>query len=234
MATSHRAHALRASQATPTLREWGPRVHCPTMDGNRSVQFFDEQFQRQVAAGDYALNPFETAALPYLHGSVLDCGCGLGNLAVQAARRGCNVVALDASETAIDHLRGLAAREGLPVRAAVADLRSFELSEHFDAIVCIGLLMFFDCPTALAQLSHLQRHVRAGGIAVVNVLVEGTTFMEMFSPEGHCLFGADQLRELFAGWDLIACERQEFPAPGGTRKVFVTLIARKPAEPGEQ
>jgi tellurite methyltransferase len=198
------------------------------MDSNRSIEFFDEQFRRQVAAGEYALNPFESAALPYLHGAVLDYGCGLGNLAVAAARRGCDVLALDASETAITHLRELAAREGLPLRAAVADLRSFKLTEDFDAVVCIGLLMFFDCPSALAQLSQLQAHVRPGGVAIVNVLVEGTTFMDMFSAEAHCLSRPDQLREPFAGWQLISCEQQEFPAPGGTRKVFVTVIARRP------
>jgi tellurite methyltransferase len=198
------------------------------MDSNRSIEFFDEQFRRQVAAGEYALNPFESAALPYLHGAVLDYGCGLGNLAVAAARRGCDVLALDASETAIAHLRELAAREGLPLRAAVADLRSFKLTEGFDAVVCIGLLMFFDCPSALAQLSQLQAHVRPGGVAIVNVLVEGTTFMDMFSAEAHCLFRPDQLREPFAAWQLISCEQQEFPAPGGTRKVFVTVIARRP------
>lgn len=207
-----------------------PRVHCQAMDSSRSVQFFDEQFRRQVAVSDYALNPFEAAALPHLHGAVLDYGCGLGNLAVQAARRGCKVVALDASETAIEHLRELASREGLPLRADVADLRSFELAEHFDAVVCIGLLMFFDCPTALAQLSQLQAHVRPGGVAIVNVLIEGTTFMDMFANEDHCLFGRDQLREQFAGWQLIGCEQQEFPAPGCTLKNFVTVIARKPKE----
>ena len=200
------------------------------MDSNRSIQFFDEQFRRQVAVSDHALNPFEVAALPYLHGAVLDYGCGLGNLAVHAARRGCEVVALDASQTAIDYLRELASRESLPLRAGVADLRSFELAEHFDAVVCIGLLMFFDCPTALAQLSQLQAHVRPGGVAIVNVLVEGTTFMDMFATEGHCLFGPNQLREQFAGWQLIGCEQQEFPAPGRTRKIFVTVVARKPNE----
>lgn len=200
------------------------------MDRNPSVRFFDEQFRRQVAAGDHALNPFEAAALPHLHGAVLDYGCGLGNLAVEAARRGCKVLALDASATAIDHLREVAAREGLPLRAAVADLRTHALTEHFDAVACIGLLMFFDCPTALAQLSHLQAHVRPGGVAIVNVLVEGTTFMDMFSPDDYCLFKRDQVSDRFAGWQLISGERQEFAAPGGTRKVFETVVARKPDE----
>ena len=200
------------------------------LHGNRSVQFFEEQFRRQVAAGDYALNPFEAAALPHLKGNVLDYGCGLGNLAVHAARRGCQVTALDASETAIEHLRELALRERLPIRASVADLRSYELDERFDAVACIGLLMFFDCPTALAQLTHLKAHVRPGGVAIVNVLVEGTTFLEMFSPEAHCLFKIDQVRQCFSDWELIGCEERTFPAPGGTRKVFATVIARRPKD----
>jgi tellurite methyltransferase len=197
------------------------------MDVDRSVHFFDEQFRRQVAAGDYALNPFEAAALPHLRGKVLDYGCGLGNLAVQAARRGCEVLALDASEAAITHLRELASAETLPLRAELADLRSFQLTGDFDAVACIGLLMFFDCPTAVAQLAQLKAHVRPGGVAIVNVLVEGTTFMDMFSPESHCLFAPEQLREQFTDWELISFAQQEFPAPGGTRKVFATVTARQ-------
>ena len=51
-----------------------------------SVRFFEAQFQRQVSSGEFELNPFERLALPYLSGEVLDLGCGLGNLAVAAAR----------------------------------------------------------------------------------------------------------------------------------------------------
>ena len=200
------------------------------MNPNHSVQFFDEQFREQVAANSHALNPFETAALPHLQGRVLDYGCGLGNLALAAARCGCSVVALDASHAAIDYLRSVAVRDRLPLRTEEVDLRSYDLTEDFDAVVCIGLLMFFDCPTALRQLGHLQSHVRPGGIAVVNVLTEGTTFMDMFAPEGHCLFRPEQLREQFSDWELISYAPQEFAAPHETRKLFVTAIARKPLE----
>ena len=44
---------------------------------------------------------------------------------------------------------------------------------QFDAIVSIGLLMFFDCATARRVLADVRAHVRPGGVAVVNVLVEG-------------------------------------------------------------
>lgn len=199
------------------------------MHPDASVGFFDAQFRRQLKDSDLSLNPFEREALPFLRGTVLDFGCGLGNLAVAAARRGCSVVALDASHTAIEHLRRLARAESLPITAAEADLRNYEVRNDFDAVVCIGLLMFFDCPTAIAQLRQLQARVRPGGVAVVNVLVEGTTYLEMFDPSSHCLFARDEMRRHFEGWELLHCDELDFPAANETTKSFVTVIARKPA-----
>lgn len=200
------------------------------MNTNTSVQFFDEQFQRQVVGTEFALNPFELAALPYLSGDVLDYGCGLGNLAVEAARRGCAVTALDASPSAVAHIQAVASEARLPITATETDLRIHEIAENFDAIVCIGLLMFFDCPTAYQKLVELQAHVRPGGVAVVNVLTEGTDFLDMFSSEGHCLFKSEDLNQRFAGWEMLWSKTDTFPAPGNKQKVFVTAIARKPRD----
>lgn len=193
-----------------------------------SIAFFESQFRQQVARRDLALNPFETAALPYLKGRVHDFGCGLGNLALAAARRGCSVRALDAAPTAVAHLAAEAAREGLAVEAVEADLRDYVIVGEYDAVVAIGLLMFFDCATARRQLSRLQAAVAPGGVAVINVLVEGTTFLDMFDPAGYCLFGRDELRQAFAGWERLAETDENFAAPGGTVKAFATLIARRP------
>jgi tellurite methyltransferase len=198
------------------------------MVSDASIRFFEAQFQRQVSEGDLHLNPFEEVALPYLRGRVLDFGCGLGNLAIAAARSGCSVVAVDGSHTAIQHLRRFAQDQSLMIEAAEADLRNYQLGEEFDAIVSIGLLMFFDCPTALRQLQGLQQHVRPGGIAIVNVLIAGTTYLDMFDPSFHCLFARDELQKRFSGWKIVSAEHQDFPAPGDQVKSFLTLVARKP------
>ena len=201
------------------------------MASDASIRFFEAQFRRQVGRGDqgdHELNPFESRVLPYLHGEVLEFGCGLGKLALAAARRGSTVLALDASRTAIEHLRHVAQTEALPLRAFEADLRTYALDDYFDAVVSIGLLMFFDCPTAQRVLAQLQAHVRPGGVAIVNVLVEGTTYLEMFDLSAHCLFGTDELRARFAGWQIERCEAAEFAAPNDTQKRFCTIVARKP------
>ena len=198
------------------------------MNPDGSVAFFDRQFEQQVRNRDFTLNPFELAALPYLQGRVLDFGCGLGNLAIAAAQRGCSVLALDASRAAIGHLRQRAAAESLPVEAVEADLRNYAIGEDFDCVVSIGLLMFFDCATAFRILSMLQAHVRPGGIAVINVLVEGTSYLDMFEPGNYCLFARDELERRFADWDILHSEFRDFDAPGQTVKSFATVIARKP------
>jgi tellurite methyltransferase len=196
---------------------------------SRSVEFFDRQFRRQSQAGEYALNPFESAVLPFLHDEVLDLGCGLGNLALAAARAGCTVTALDASPAGIADLSRRAGQAGLAVRAEVADLRDYAATHQYDCVVSIGLLMFFACDPARDMLAQIARSVRPGGVAATNVLVEGTTFMDMFDLSDYCLFGAQELPCAFAGWETLLSRHEDFPAPGATVKRFHTLVARRPA-----
>ena len=193
------------------------------------VDFFERQFQRQVREDDFALNPFEQLALPHVSGSVLDLGCGLGNLSLEAARRGCSVIAVDASPTAVERLRAAALREQLTLTALQADLAGFRIERDYDTIVAIGLLMFFRKERALALLRQIVEHVRAGGCAIVNVLTEGTSYLDMFASGEYYLFGTKELERAFAGWVVLAARHDSFAAPGGTRKEFATLIARKTA-----
>jgi len=197
------------------------------MKSNQSVVFFDTQFQRQVAGGDFALNPFEKACLPFVRGRVLDFGCGLGNLSIDAARRGMDVVAVDASGTAIERINAVALSERLAIKAVCADIERYEIPGMFDTIVAIGLLMFFRRERAMFLLSEIQKHVSPDGVAIVNTLIEGTTHMGMFEPANYYLFGRDELEERFEGWEIELSVHQGFDAPEGTRKEFSTVVARR-------
>lgn len=194
-----------------------------------SVRFFDEQFQRQAGEGSPPeLNPFEQVVLPHLRGRLLDLGCGLGALSLAAARRGCRVLALDGSPTAVAELQRRAAEQSLPVQVQLADLRHLEVPGPFDAVACIGLLMFFDAATAQRHLARLRDLVEPGGVVALNVLVEGTTFMDMFDPAGWCLLAPGELGRGFTGWAVLHHAVQDFPAPRGLLKRFETLVVRRP------
>ena len=196
---------------------------------NASIGFFERQFRRQIAAGEYALNPFEAAALPHMTGEVLDLGCGLGNLALAAARGGARVTAIDACAFAVENLRSLASVESLALDALQSDVRTWRPERQWDAVACIGLLMFFPPADARAGLAAVRRSVRAGGVAAVNVLVEGTTYLDMFDASGYCLFARGELARAFAGWTLLEARCDDFAAPGATVKRFETVVARRPA-----
>ena len=195
---------------------------------SESVHFFETQFQRQVRAGEFALNPFESQALPFLRGEVLDLGCGLGNLALEAARGGCRVTALDGSPTGIARIREAAEVQRLPLAAHEADLGQYAIERDFDAVVAIGLLMFFPRERAEALLADMMAHVKPGGVLVLNVLIEGTSFLGMFEPGHYHLFPPGALAAELSGWEILAESVDRFPAPNDTVKVFETLIARRP------
>ncbi|OIV38045.1 methyltransferase [Mangrovactinospora gilvigrisea] len=105
---------------------------------------------------------------------VLDVGCGQGTQALLLARRGHRVVGLDASPALLaDFARALDA-EPPEVRARVSTVRGdaerlVELFPPgaFDAVLCHGVLMYFDDPGPL--LDALARVTAPGGL--VSLLV---------------------------------------------------------------
>ncbi len=197
------------------------------MEPNHSVDFFRDQFDQQIGTADYRLNPFEEWTLPHLRGSLLELGCGLGNLTLAAARRGLAVTALDACPNAVSDLKRRAEAERLAVRVREADLHDWQADAEYDCVAAIGLLMFFTCDDGRRVLGEIRRAVRPGGVAAVNVLTEGTTFMAMFDPAHYCLFPPRELAESFAGWQLLLDRSDDFAAPGGQVKRFATVIARR-------
>jgi magnesium-protoporphyrin O-methyltransferase len=106
---------------------------------------------------------------------ILDAGCGTGLLAIEAARRGADVVAVDLSPTLI----GLA-RERIPadldggsLEFRVGDMWDPELGD-FDHVVAMDSLIHYDLPDAVRMLAGLA------GIA-------GTSILFTFAPRTRLL-----------------------------------------------
>ena len=85
---------------------------------------------------------------------ILDAGCGTGALAIDAARRGAHVVAIDLSPTLVDLARDRAARETLPgsIDFRVGDMLDPALG-RFDHIVAMDSLIHYRAADILRVLA---------------------------------------------------------------------------------
>ncbi len=91
-----------------------------------------------------------------LHGRrILDAGCGTGALAVEAARRGAHVVAIDLSPSLVK-----LAHERLPTDLlGTVEFRSGDMLDeklgHFDHVVAMDSIIHYDTTDAVKALSQL-------------------------------------------------------------------------------
>ena len=93
---------------------------------------------------------------------VLDCSCGIGTQAIGLAQRGYNVFASDLSPGAVARAESEAAKRGLNVRFAVADVRELECAfdQKFDVVISCDnslphLLTDEDLTLALRNIQHV-------------------------------------------------------------------------------
>jgi magnesium-protoporphyrin O-methyltransferase len=93
---------------------------------------------------------------------ILDAGCGTGVLAVEAARRGAHVVAIDLSPTLVAH-----ARDNLPASlgAGSIEFHSGDMLDpalgRFDRVVAMDSLIHYPAGDIVGVLSQLAARTRA-------------------------------------------------------------------------
>ncbi len=114
--------------------------------------------------------------------SVLDAGCGTGRVAIELARRGIDVVGVDADESMIATARRLA--PGLTW--VIADLTHLSLDRRFDVVVMAGNVPNFTPPGTQSDLvagcvAHLADH---GSLVAGFQLDRGTRWPSTTSTAG--------------------------------------------------
>jgi ubiquinone/menaquinone biosynthesis C-methylase UbiE len=118
--------------------------------------------------------------LPVVPGnSLLDVGCGAGQLALIAARAGLRVSACDIATNWLDQGRKRAAEEGLEIAFEEGDAESLPYQDsQFDVVVSLIGAMFAPRPDLVA--SELTRVCRPGGIVAMANWTPGGFVGQMF------------------------------------------------------
>lgn len=139
----------------------------------RSGGEYDAPYEARAAAGidihgeaTFLMQLFAeqlTALAPETGPRVLDAGCGTGRIAIELARRGCQIVGVDLDEEMLKQAR----KKAPEFVWHQGDLSIISLEREFDSIVLAGNVMIYLTPgTEAAVLTNLASHLAPGGLLV--------------------------------------------------------------------
>lgn len=114
--------------------------------------------------------------------TVLDLGCGPGDLANGLAARDCRVTGLDSSEVFLDRARAGAAASGVSVEYVAGDMRQIPWTGRFDRVINWSTAFgYFDDTTNRAVLDGIVRVLRPEGRLAMD-LDNLTKFLASYCP----------------------------------------------------
>ncbi|RYY96629.1 MAG: class I SAM-dependent methyltransferase [Chitinophagaceae bacterium] len=122
---------------------------------------------------------------------VADLMCGYGRHALELARRGCNVTAIDNSEAYISEIRENAAVESLPVAAQCTPVLDWKPEGQYDALLCMGnSFAFFNESDSRILLRRFAAALAPGGHLLINTwMVAEIAYRHFKEREWHELPG---------------------------------------------
>lgn len=164
---------------------------------------------------------------------LLDLAAGEGNCALEAARRGARVTAVDASPAMV--ATGRAATGDLPVEWVEADARTLPLgdAEAGAAVSSFGVIFVPDPEAAVAEVARVLRPGAPLAVAtwVPDGVVSATTrvFQRHVGPPPHDVYQwgrEDRVRELLAGdFTDVRVEVRPLPWPAESAEDAVAWMA---------
>ena len=105
---------------------------------------------------------------------VLDLGCGTGNITNILAKRGYDMIGIDASVDMLNIASEKAANDNLNILYLCQDIRNFELYGTVDAVICtLDVLNYITKPDELKKVFLLvKNYLNKGGIFIFDINTE--------------------------------------------------------------
>lgn len=141
----------------------------------------------------------------WVHGEVLDIGCGLGDNAIYLARNGHTVTGLDISPTALITAERRARDAGVDVKFEVADSTKLDgYTDAFDTVVDVGLFHSVDEDGRRSYAAAAHRATRPGATLLLSCFSEANPVGKEWRPA----VSEQTLRDVLggAGWDIRSLE----------------------------
>ncbi len=175
-----------AEAVSPRWVEWRRTI---------DIDAYDERFERMAASGKDVHGEADLIA-SFEPRCVLDAGCGTGRIAIELARRGVDVVAVDLDADMVAR----ASRKAPEQMWLVDDLARMQLNRRFDLVAMPGNVMIFCEPDDRRLIVHnLGQHLLPGGLLIAGFALEsnGYTLAEW---DTHCTASGLTLEARYATW----------------------------------
>jgi biotin synthase len=140
---------------------------------NRLVKsFFDEKWRKSAVGVETSIYNFENPLIKEILSDgvserVCDVGCGDGRFAIEFAKKGCRVLAIDFSPSALERLMLRAKHGGVEksIETLNQDVRQLNLkdSDRFNLIVIANMLHYLSPLEVTHLLADLATHMPTGG-----------------------------------------------------------------------